>query len=140
MFWYSPLIPEENIALLGVRDLDPLEEKALFDSNVKVYRRGKIKSQGAENIAKEILCHLEPRCDRVYLHVDLDVLDSSVFSASGLPVPDGLTKEEFQSALKILARSERLCGLTLTAFDAAKDADGSQARNVLNLVVEALHG
>ena len=140
MFGHSPLIPEENIALFGVRDLDPLEEKALFSSKVKVYRRGRIKSQGAENVAEEILRHLELRCDRVYLHVDLDVLDSSVFSASGLPVPDGLTEEEFQGAFKILARSERLCGLTLTAFDAAKDADGSQARNILDLVVEALHG
>jgi len=140
MFGHSPLILEENIALFGVRDLDPLEEKALFSSKVKVYRRRRIKSQGAENVAEEILRHLELRCDRVYLHVDLDVLDSSVFSASGLPVPDGLTKEEFQGAFKILARSERLCGLTLTAFDAAKDADGSQARNILDLVVEALHG
>jgi arginase len=140
MFGHSPLIPEENIVLFGVRDLDPLEERALFNSKVKIYRRERIRSQGAENVANEILRSLEPRCESMYLHVDLDVLDSSVFSASGLPVPDGLTKKEFQGAFKILARGGRLCGLTLTAFDAAKDADGNQARNVLDLVVETLCG
>jgi arginase family enzyme len=61
-----------------------------------------------------------------------------VFSAQGLPVPDGLSKEEFQSALKVLVRSGKLCGVALMVFDAAKDADGSQARRIVELVTGAL--
>lgn len=140
MFGTSHIIPEENIILFGVRDLDPLEAKALFSSKLTVFERQKIKAQGSENIVRKILHHLKSRCDGLYLHVDLDVLDESAFSASGLPVADGLTKEEFQIALKMLARSGKLCGLTLTAFDAAKDTDGSQARNILEIIVAALHG
>jgi arginase len=138
MFEHPPLLPEENIVLLGVRDLDPLEAKALAESKVRVYPREKIKSQGAEKTAEEILRHLESHCSCVYLHVDLDVLDTSVFSAQGLPVPDGLSKEEFQSILKLLARSGKLCGVALMVFDAAKDADGSQARRIVELVTDAL--
>jgi arginase len=140
MFGHSPLIKEENIVLFGVRDLDPGEAKALFASNVTVCDREEIKSQGIEKVVQEILQHLEPRCDRIYLHIDLDVLDASVFSASGLPVPDGLTREEFQTTFTMLAHSGKLCGLMLTAFDAAKDTDGSQARSLLELVAQALHG
>ena len=44
MFGHSPLLPEENIVLYGVRDLDPLEAIALAESKVKVYSREKIKS------------------------------------------------------------------------------------------------
>ena len=68
----------------------------------------------------------------------MDVLDESEFTAQGLPVPDGLSKEEFQSTLKVLAKSGKLCGLALMVFDAAKDPDGSQARKIVNLVTEAL--
>jgi arginase len=138
MFEHSPLLPEENIVLYGVRDLDPLEAKALAESKVRVYPREKIKSQGAETTAEEILRHVESKCSYLYLHIDLDVLDTSVFSAQGLPVPDGLSKEEFQSALKILVGSGKLCGVALMAFDAAKDADGSQARKIMELVTEVL--
>jgi arginase len=138
MFGHSPLLPEENIVLYGVRDLDALEAKALGESKVRVYSREKIKSQGAEKAAEEILRHLKSNCDCVYLHIDLDVLDESVFSAQGLPVPDGLSKEEFQSTLKVLVKSGKLCGLALLVFDAGKDADGSQARRIVELVSEAL--
>jgi arginase len=138
MFGHSPLLPEENVVLYGVRDLDPLEAKALAESKVKVYQRQKIKTQGAEKTAEEILHYLESKCDCLYLHVDLDVLDESVFSAAGLPVPDGLSRGEFQSIFRALAKSGKLCGVALAAFDAAKDSEGSQARRIVKLVSEAL--
>jgi arginase len=138
MFGHSPLLPEENIVLYGVRDLDPLEAKALAESKVRVYTREKIKSQGAEKAAEEILRYLESKCGCLYLHIDLDVLDMSVFSAQGLPVPDGLSKEEFQSTIKVLVKSGKLCGVALMVFDAAKDADGSQARRIVELVAGTL--
>jgi len=139
MFGHSPLLPEENIALYGVRDLDQLEAKALAESKVRVYSRQQIKTEGAEKTAEEILRYLESKCDYVYLHIDLDVLDESVLSAQGLPVPDGLSKEEFQSTLTVLVKSGKLCGLALMAFDAAKDTDGSQAKRIVKLVAEALN-
>jgi arginase len=138
MFGHSPLLPEENVVLYGVRDLDPLEAKALAESKVRVYTREKIRTQGAEKTAEEVLRYLESKCRCLYLHADLDVLDESVFSAQGLPVPDGLTKREFQTAFRALARSGNLCAVTLTAFDAAKDVDGTQARRIAELVAEAL--
>jgi arginase len=138
MFGHSPLLLEEDIVLYGVRDLDPLEAKALAESKVRVYLRERIKSQGAEKAADEILRYFEAKCDYLYLHVDLDVLDESVFSASGLPVPDGLSKGEFRSTFKAMAERGKLCAVTLTAFDAAKDADGSQARRIVELVSDAL--
>lgn len=138
MFEHSPLIPEENIVLYGTRDLDALEAKALDESKVIVYTRKKIKAKGAEKSAEEALAYLRPKSDCLYLHVDLDVFDPSVFSASGLPVPDGLLEEEFQRVLSVLAESDKLCCVSLMAFDAAKDSDRSQARKIVKLVAEAL--
>jgi arginase len=104
---------------------------------VKVYTREQIRVQGAENAAKEAVTYLASKCDCLYLHVDLDVLDMSVFFAAGLPVPDGLLREEFGSVVRALVRSERLCGVALMAFDAARDVNGSQARRIVELVAEA---
>jgi arginase len=137
MFGHAPLLPEENIVLYGARDLDVLEAKALAESNVRVYEREKIRQQGNEKSATGVARYLASKCDYVYVHVDLDVLDGSVFSAAGLPVPDGLSKQELISIVKALVRSGKLCGVGLMSFDAAKDPDGSQAKKLVGLVAEA---
>jgi len=139
MFGLSPLLPEENVVLYGVRDLDELEEIALTNSRVHVYTREKIKEQGAEQTAKDVLSYLESKCEHLYVHVDLDVLDESVVSAHGLPVPDGLTKIEFQNTLKVLAKSPKLRGIAVMVFDAAKDPHGREAKKVVKLVIDALN-
>jgi arginase len=138
MFGHSPLLREEDVVLFGTRDLDVLEAEALAKSKVQVYSREKVRLEGGEKSAMEILAYLRSRCDCLYLHVDLDVLDASVVSATGLPVPDGLMEKEFQSVVRGLAESGELCGVSLMAFDAAKDADGSQARKLVALVAETL--
>ena len=134
MFGHSPLLPEENIVLYGVRDLDPLEAKALAESKVKVYSREIIKSQGAEKTAEEILSYLGTKCGCLYLHIDLDVLDKSVFSAQDFSVPNGLSKKEFQRTLKVWVKSGKLCGVAIMVFDAGRDPDGSQAKRIVELI------
>jgi arginase len=137
MFGHVPLIPGENVVLYGARDLDVLEEGALAESNVRVYKRVAIRLRGGEEPAQEVADYLKLRCDFIYLHVDLDVLDGSVFSAVGLPVPDGLLKEEFRSIVKALVRSGKLCGVGLMSLDPAKDSEGSEASTLVGLVAEA---
>ena len=117
--------------------MDFLEAKALAASRVTVYKREEIRLNGGEKTAQSILSYLESKCDFVYLHVDLDVVDSSVFSAAGLPVPDGLLKEEFLSITRGLSKSGKLYGLGLMSFDASRDVGGSQARKLVGLVAEA---
>jgi len=138
MFGRSPLLPEENIVLYGTRELDAIEEKALADSKVRVYTREKIREVGVENVVKKILHDLQLRCDKVYVHVDLDVLDETAMSAQSLPVQDGFSMREFQGTLQALVKSGRLCGMAIMVFNAAKDPEGVEARKVVRLIADVL--
>jgi len=138
MFGHSPLLSEENIVLYGTRDLDAMEEMALAESRVRVYTREKIREVGVENVVKEILHDLEPKCDNIYVHVDLDVLDETEMSAQSLPVPDGLSIHEFQETLQAIVKSGRLCGMAIMVFNAAKDPNGVEARKVVRLIADVL--
>jgi len=138
MFGHSPLLPEENIVLYGTRELDAMEEMALAESKVRVYTREKIREVGVENVVKEILHDLEPKCNNIYVHVDLDVLDETAMSAQSLPVRDGLSMREFQETLQALVKSGKLCGMAIMVFNAAKDPNGVEARKVVRLIVDVL--
>jgi len=115
-----------------------MEEWALSKSKVRVYTREKIREVGVEKAVKEILHDLKPRCDNVYVHVDLDVLDETEMSAQSLPARDGLSMGEFQKTLQALVRSGRLCGMAIMVFNAAKDPKGVEARKVVRLIAEVL--
>ena len=138
MFGHSPLLPEENIVLYGTRELDAMEEMALAESKVRVYTREKIREVGVENAVKKILHDLEPKCNNIYVHVDLDVLDETEMSAQSLPVRDGLSMREFQETLQALVKSGRLCGMAIMVFNAAKDTKGVEARKVVRLIADVL--
>ncbi len=138
LFGHSPLLPEENIVLYGTRELDTMEEIALMESTVSVYRREKISEVGVENAVKKILCDLEPRCRNLYVHVDLDVLDEAEVSAQSLPVQDGLSMHEFQETIQTLVKSRKLCGMAIMVFNAAKDPKGVEARKIVRLITDVL--
>jgi arginase len=63
MFGHLLLLPEENVVLYGVRDLDPLEARALAESRIRVYSRDKTRLGGAEKAAKEVVNYLGSKCD-----------------------------------------------------------------------------
>lgn len=138
MFGYAPQLPEENIVLFGVRDLDPPEKIALEDSRLHVYSRAKIRELGAEAAMKDALERLEAACDQFYIHVDLDVLDESAMKAQILPVPDGLSLSEFTSAIRMVAATGKLQGLAIMVFNPLKDPEGLEAQKITKLIAEAV--
>ncbi len=138
MFGYTPQLPEGNIVLYGVRDLDPPEKIALEGSQVHVYPRAKIRELGAEAVMNNALERLEAACDQVYIHVDLDVLDESAMKAQILPVPDGLSLSEFTRAIRTVIATGKLTGLAIMVFNPLKDREGLEANKTTRLIAEAL--
>ena len=75
--------------------------------------------------------------DRIYIHLDLDVLDSAVAAANHFAVGGGLTLEDMEYALVQIARVFRISGVALTAYDPAADRDGAAAKAAIKLVSTA---
>jgi arginase len=92
--WPDTLDPQ-TVAFVGVRDLDPGER-------VEVERAG----VGAG----------VPDEGPVFVHLDVDVLDPSVFAAQ-FPVPGGLQAVEVRAVLERLRDEDRLVGLEVTAVE-----------------------
>ncbi len=138
MFGHSPLLPPANIALYGTRDLDTKEAGAVAEAGVEMYPAERIHQAGAQSVVRELLDGLGARCDHMYVHVDLDVLDEKEMSAQCLPVGDGFSMDEFRATVRGIAGSGKLRGMGVMVFNAAKDPKGSEAKKVAGLIAEAL--
>ncbi len=74
----------------------------------------------------------------VYLTVDLDVLDPSVFPGTGTPEPGGVTFRELMDAVLSVAGNCRLVGCDLVELAPALDLSGVSTITVCKLLRELL--
>jgi arginase len=128
---FSP-IPDDRVCLIGTRDLDPLEGALLGASNVSIIAPNQIRS-----VLPGALQSIRDRVDGIYVHLDLDVLDSAVAAANSYALSGGLTLEDLDDALAQIAGEFRIAGVTLSAYDPAIDTSGHAAQAAIRLICTA---
>jgi arginase len=110
-------VPERDVLLVGVRDLDDYQRERLERSDISV-------SWGS---ADPVLEAFDPDPSRLYLHVDLDSLDPSVGQANEFAAPDGLPLERVLMLQREAVEAfEPICA-AVTAYNPDFDSDGKMA-------------
>jgi arginase len=125
-------VPDETVCLVGTRDVDSLEGKFLAESNIAVIGPGDIRPELPRTL-KSIAQHV----DRMYVHLDLDVLDVDVAAANSFAISGGLTVQDVEYSLSQIANEIRIAGLTVSAYDPAVDMDAAAARAAIQLICAA---
>jgi arginase len=105
-------VPAEHTLLVGARDIDPTEQE-----RVDLLRRA-----GAETL-DGALDELASRVDTVYVHVDLDVIDSSVARANALSVEGGFDVDGLERALAAVSSRFEIAAAAMTAYDPSVDPE-----------------
>ena len=138
-FWGEPpLVREPDITLFGLARLDPPEQEFLSKSPLRRVPAEEVKSKGAGAAAAEALAHLHANTREFVLHLDLDVIAEEDFPAVDVPGSGGLSFENVRAALSEVLRNKNLLGLDVAQYNPDKDPDGSGAKKLVDLLVEAL--
>jgi arginase len=117
-------VPEENVVMVGVRDTDPTEQERLDASGIVVAGVGSAERQGVIALAAA-LDGLKTRVGRVYVHLDLDVLDAKkVGKANEFASGGGPSAEELQTALGMVLERFEVVAAGIASYDPAFDPDG----------------
>lgn len=127
-------IAEQNVALLGARDLDPLEQRALQASAVALVSSAEL---GADDTLNAALAGIA-RLAQVYVHVDIDVLDMAEAPGVDFPTSSGLALPQLLQLVRRAAGLGSMAALALTAVNPEKDADGRTARAAQQVICAAL--
>jgi arginase len=112
-------LPETAVGLVGARDLDPLEAKALAASGIERVGVASLREQ-----LPAVLNRLQDRHSPAYLHLDLDVLDPSEGRVNPYAAPNGLTRADLEWAIDAIGRALPLRAGSITSFEPAADTDG----------------
>jgi arginase len=112
-------VPEANVVLVGIRDIDAGEKERLSSSEIQV-----VEPAGATEAIEPAIGRLRERVEDVYLHVDLDVLDTSEGIVNEYSAPDGLTADAVERVVGAVTGGLAVRAAALTAYSPATDADG----------------
>jgi arginase len=105
----SPLEPGK-VVLVGARELDPGEEAYLAESGIPLL-------DAADVTPKKLLDAVRKTgAKRVYIHIDLDVLDPAEFDGLDSPVPFGLAAAAMIELIRSLKEKFELVGAGITQF------------------------
>jgi len=124
----DPVAPQ-NAIHIGGRDWSPGEEEHGRASGVTIAKSLSEATQAIERLAKT--------CDRVVIHVDLDVLDPSFGAANQFAVTGGLSPADVASIVKSAKERMHIAALDFASYDPSYDREG-RIVDAVRTIVSAL--
>ena len=139
----GPLVRDEDVAVLGVRDPDdwvgPPGTEHAWDTAMAYMDLATLRNDGIGQCVERALDRLRaPGVEGFWLHLDVDVMDDAVMPAVDSRQPDGLRPDELSEVLARLAGSGRLAGLDVTIYDPSLDPERRAARVLTDVLVAGL--
>lgn len=135
-----PLIAARDVALLGHRRPeqapDVREELGYLPPDLFYLDATTIAERGPARIGKEVEQRLVGQVDRVWLHLDLDVLDEDALPAVSYPQPNGLDWSDLAALMGPLVASPALLGLSVADYNPDRDLDGRYALRIVELLTD----
>jgi arginase len=138
-FWSdAALVREPDVTLFGLERIDPPEQEFLSKSPMRHIDAADIQSKGASKAAHDALMQVHADAREFVLHLDIDVITQEDFAAVNVPGSGGLRFDHVRTSFVEFAKHKNLLGLDVAQYNPDKDADGSGANKLVDLLVEAL--
>jgi arginase len=136
----DPIVDEDDVYLLGPRDVDPGERANLQAARVHVLSTEDWRSRGLAQAVLDAREALRQRCDRIHLSFDIDVLDPGLVPGTGTPSPGGLGEAEARTLLAALGGGGGIASAEFVEFNPHLDREGRTAELTLTLIEALLCG
>lgn len=147
---HSPLINPADVVLLGDRDDASWSNEECVQAALRQMGHRDLHALRREGVAAAAEWALARWRSQgvmgVWVHLDVDVLDSEEMPAVDSPHPGGLSYEELEALLVPLLQSGLVTGMEITIYDPERDAGDAGARlvsalgGIVSLASRAPHG
>ena len=99
----TPTVPPENVALVGLRDLDDDERELIRESDVTAFTMSEIDERGVTDVVDEALSVATDGTEGLHVSLDMDWLDPTEAPGVGTPVRGGVSYREAHVAMEYVA-------------------------------------
>lgn len=134
----DPPLPDEYVVMGGVRLVDPLEQELLDHSKIQQVSVDDLRGATAAVFAQ--LDRLNRTTDKIYIHIDMDVLDPAEVMGHQNKVPNGPSSAELAKLFEqIFARYDKASAIGFATIPAT-DSGGLSLAAVNRMIAGAVRG
>jgi arginase len=138
LFGHAPKVAPENVALIGIRDIDAAELDNLRQAGLThIYTMRDIDERGMRAVMEEALQAAGNGTAGYHVSLDMDWIDPEDAPGVGTPVRGGATYREAHLAMEILADNGRLLGLEIVEVNPVIDEHNRTAELAVELACSA---
>ncbi len=131
------IVPERTV-LLGLRDVDEGERRAIRELGIRAFSMSEIDRLGMERVLDEAIGIAGNGSRSVHVSFDMDSLDPREAPGVGTAVPGGLTYREAHLAMEMLADCGVIGSLEVTETNPILDERNRTALLAVELILSAL--
>ncbi len=129
-----------NVALVGVRDLDPLEKDNMRLAGLRVYTMTVVDRLGIAETARDLVRFFKERVQVLHVSVDMDVMDPMFAPGVGIPLAGGFSYREVLLLAEEISESGLLGSLELVEVNPVLDVRNQTARMAVEIAGRMLGG
>jgi arginase len=134
----DPPLNDRHIVMAGVRLTDPLEQQLLDHSSIQQLSVDDLRNMTPAVFAQ--LDRLSRLTDKIYVHIDMDVLDPREVMGHGNKVPNGPSSEQLAKLFEAIFRRYPKASAIGFATIPSTDEGGLSLAAVNRMIVGALRG
>ncbi|MBX0293990.1 arginase [Haloarcula nitratireducens] len=135
---HTPAVSEENVVLVGLRNLDEGERRLVRESDVTAYSMSDVDARSVPEVVEEALGIAADGTDAIHVSLDMDWLDPTEAPGVGTPVRGGVSYREAHVAMEYVAeRHDKLRTMELVEVNPILDDHNQTAELACELAASA---
>jgi len=134
----NPAVAPENVALIGIRDIDRVEREFINRSGINAFTMRDIDQFGMSEISLRALDVVNAGTAGFHVSFDLDGCDPDVIPGSGTLVPGGVSFREAHLLLEECASDGRMTSMEVVELNPFLDQANISAERAVTLIQSAL--
>jgi len=139
----GPSLSGADVRIVGYRDreqslIDGMLMPEDLDPPIACLTTDEVRSEGPGQVGARVAQALASGAGNIWAHLDLDIVDPSLFFANDAPMPDGLDWAELTELLAAILASSALAGVSLGCYNPEKDRNQENGRQIIEVLRKAL--
>ncbi|HEU4420401.1 MAG TPA: arginase [Planctomycetota bacterium] len=134
-FW--PKVKKQNVALIGIRDIDAAERDIVVKSGIHAYTMRDVDERGMRAIMQEAIGHATDGTAGFHVSFDLDGMDPRDVPGTGTPVRGGINWREANLLMEMVSDTRRVTSLEITELNPILDVKNQSGEVAVDLILSA---
>lgn len=135
---YAPMVAPQNVALVGIRNVDQLEKPHVRDSGVRAFTMRHIDERGVPVIIRDAIEIASEGTGGIHVSFDMDAMEPREAPGVGTPVRGGFTYREAHVLMETLCDSRAVISLEVVEVNPVLDESNRTATLAVELIMSVM--